>query len=177
MMREMSQAIQERTDRIELRKSFLSLLLRVLVITLVAYIALGHVFMVNQAKGMDMFPAVKDGDLFIAFRLHRHFEKNDVLVYENDGVKRIGRVIARENDVVSIDEDGTVRVNGTLQSGEIMYPTFPTDSIEYPYQVPKDELFVLGDFRTQSLDSRDLGAISKDKVKGKLITILRRQGI
>ena len=108
---------------------------------------------------------------------HNHYEKNEVLVYVNEDAKRIGRVIARENDIVEIDEEGTLSVNGTLQAGEIMYLTFPTENIEYPYQVPKDHIFVLGDFRTQSLDSRDLGAIHKDKIIGKIITLLRRQGI
>lgn len=177
MLHEVNEIIKKRHDKSSLVQSYQALLVRIIIIALTIYIALGHVFLVNQVKGMNMFPAVKDGDLYIAFRLQSHYEKNDILVYEDDGVKRIGRVIARENEIVEIDEEGILRVNGTIQSGEIMYPTYPENNIEYPYKVPDKHIFVLGDFRTQSLDSRNLGAIPRDKIIGKMITIIRRQGI
>lgn len=169
--------IQMKTQLSALKKGYIDLLIRTLVLLLIFYIVLGHVFLVNQVKGMDMFPAVKDGDLYIAFRLHSNYQKNDVVVYENDGVKRIGRIVANQNDVVTIEDEGILRVNGTPQSGEIMYPTYPSISLEYPYKVQENHVFILGDFRTQSLDSRDLGSIPRNNIKGKIITILRRQGI
>ena len=89
----------------------------------------------------------------------------------------MGRVIAREGDVVNIDENGTLHVNGTVQGGEIMYPTYAKEGIEYPYKVPEDSIFILGDYRTQTEDSRDFEAIPIDDVEGKVITILRRRGL
>lgn len=168
---------QENLEITSLKNAYKDLLIRTIVLLVVFYVTFGHVFIVNQVKGMDMFPAVKDGDLYIGFRLHSKYQKNDVIVYENNGVKRIGRIVASQNDVVTIEENGILRVNGTPQSGEIIYPTYQTDNLEYPYKVPEGHFFILGDFRTQSLDSRDLGAILKNNVKAKIITILRRQGI
>ena len=101
---------------------------------------------------MEMFPAIKDGDLIIGFRLQRQYVKNDVLVYQVEGKQKIGRLVARATDVVTIDEDGTLRVNGTVQSGEIMYPTYPKEGVSYPYQVPENHIFVMGDYRTQAED-------------------------
>jgi signal peptidase I len=49
--------------------------------------------------------------------------------------------------------------------------------IEYPYTVPEDSYFVLCDFRTSSDDSRSYGAVPKEDLDGKIITILRRRGI
>ena len=68
-------------------------------------------------------------------------------------------------------------MNGTPQSGEILYPTYPKEGMEYPYRVPEGTVFVLGDYRTQTEDSRDFGPVSLDDVEGKVITILRRRGI
>ena len=50
-------------------------------------------------------------------------------------------------------------------------------SLSYPYQVPENSVFVLGDYRTRSTDSRLYEAISLDQVEGKVITILRRRGL
>lgn len=124
-----------------------------------------------------MFPAVKDGDLVIVFRLQQNYRKNDLITYKVSGERKVGRYIAQEGDIVTIESTGTLRVNGTVQSGEIMYPTYPKEGIDYPYQVPEGHVFILGDYRTQTIDSRDFGPISRDKIEGKLITLLRRRGL
>lgn len=107
-----------------------------------------QVFVIARGTGNGMFPAIKDGDLIIGFRLQQEYEKNDIVTYKVDGVRNVGRILGRENDVITIDESGTVLVNGTAQSGEILYPTYPKEGMEYPYRVPEDSVFVLGDYRT-----------------------------
>lgn len=136
-----------------------------------------QVFLFTQVKGNSMFPALKDGDLVIGFRLQQVYQKGDVVVYELDGQLRTGRVAARPGDFVTIQEDGSLLVNGTVQSGEILYPTYPKDTLTYPYRVPEDTLFILGDYRTQSEDSRDFGPVPLENVKAKVITILRRRSL
>ena len=79
--------------------------------------------------------------------------------------------------MVTLDDSGTVLVNGTAQSGEIVYPTYADKNTEYPYRVPEGYVFVLGDYRTEAIDSRELGPIPLQSVKGTVITILRRRGI
>lgn len=155
-----------------------SLLLRILFLALTAWILLTQVFLITQVRGNEMFPAVKDGDLLIGFRLQDTYVKSDVVVYTASGKTRIGRIAARESDIVTIDDSGTLLVNGTAQSGEILYPTYPEDSIlDYPYTVPEGHVFILCDYRTQSEDSRHLGPVPLKNVKAKVITILRRRGL
>lgn len=124
-----------------------------------------------------MFPAVKDGDLMIGYRLEREYSKGDVVIYEVDGERRVGRVAALESDVITFSESGTIMVNGTAQTQEVVYPTYEKDGLEYPYTVPEGCMFILGDYRTQSEDSRDFGAIPVKNVKSKVITVLRRRMI
>ena len=141
------------------------------------YVFFTQVFLITQTRGLGMFPALKDGDLAIVFRLQQNYARDDVVAYQSSGQRYFGRIVARADDVVTIDESGTLLVNGTPQSGEILYPTYPKDGIEYPYRVPENYVFVLGDYRTQTQDSRDFGPILLDDVEGKVITILRRRGI
>ena len=122
-----------------------------------------------------MFPALKDGDLVIAFRMQRDYAKGDVIVCTVDGQPYVGRIAARELDVVSLGETGTLIVNGTVQGGEIIYPTYGREPLEYPFRVPEGCVFLLGDHRTAARDSRDFGPVSEDQVQGKVITILRRR--
>lgn len=124
-----------------------------------------------------MFPAVKDGDLILAYRIAEDYIKNDVVVYEQNGTRSFGRIVAQANDTVSLDENGFLLVNGTTEYGEILYPTYAKDVLTYPYHVPHEMVFVLGDHRTNAEDSRDFGALLLDDIDGKVLAILRRRGI
>ena len=159
------------------RQGWISLLGRVVVLVLVFWVLFSQVFLITQISGNTMFPAIKDGDLIIGFRLQREYAKNDVILYTMDGTIRIGRIVARQTDVVTLDDGGSLLVNGTTQSGEILYPTYAKEGLTYPYTVPEEHVFVLGDYRTQTEDSRDFGPIPMENVKGKVITILRRRGL
>jgi signal peptidase I len=169
--------IKKRRNRAALWEESINLLLRIIMIVVIGYLIFTQVFLLARVKGNEMFPALKDGDLIVGFRLQKSYEKNDIVSYKVDGVRKLGRYMAREKDVITMDESGTLRINGTIQSGEILYPTYAKDGIDYPYQVPEDHVFILGDFRTQTLDSRDYGAIPMDDIEGKVITLLRRRGL
>lgn len=147
------------------------------VLAAAAWVLFTQVFLLTQASGNSMFPAVKDGDLLIGYRLQGTYAKNDVVLYEQDGKLRVGRVLGRENDLIALDDSGTLIVNGSAQSGEILYPTYAKDTLEYPYTVPADSVFILGDYRTQSEDSRDFGPVALTDVKAKVITLLRRRSL
>ena len=186
-MESIADVIAVRRMRLATRSGYWSLLVRVLIVAAVGYLFATRLFLITQVSGMDMFSALKDGDLAIVFRLQQEYAKDDVVAYETTEGLRFGRIIARESDVVMMDDTGTLTVNGTVQSGEILYPTYALEGIEYPYRVPEGLefpqivpegcVFVLGDYRTRATDSRTLGAISMDEVSGKVITILRRRGL
>ena len=159
------------------RRDFCSLLLRICVITVAAFVIFTQVFLITQCDGQGMFPAIEDGDLVLAYRLHEDYAKGDVVVYELNGKYHLGRILARSNDVVMMDDTGNLVISGTTQGGEILYPTYAREGIEYPYRVPEGHLFLLGDYRTQATDSRDFGPVPLDNIKGKVITIVRRRGV
>lgn len=174
---EIAKVIRKRRERVETARGYRNLFFRLVLVLIAGYLILTQVFLFTQARGTDMFPMVKDGDLLIVFRLQREYSTKDLVVYTQDGRERVGRIVARENDVVNIDEDGSLVVNGTTQTGEILYPTYPKEGITYPYRVNAGCIFVLGDYRTEAEDSRDFGPIPMENVKGKVITILRRRGL
>ena len=159
------------------RRDYIQLLGRLCAIALCGWLVFSQVFLITQCEGQAMFPAIEDGDLIIGYRLHREYAKGEVVVYTMNGKTYLGRIVAKEGDFVMMDaEDGKLQINGTTQSGEIMYPTYPKDGIAYPYRV-SEGFFVLGDYRTQSEDSRDFGPVPPDNIQGKVITIVRRRGV
>ena len=161
---ELSRIIRRRRRKLENRTGYMRLLIRIAAVAAVGYL------LFTQA-----FPAVKDGDLLIGFRLQKEFLQNDVIVYEAEGEIHVGRIIGQENDVITMDENGTLMVNGTVQSGEILFPTHANEDGENPCRVPEGHVYVLGDYRTQAKDSRIFGTIPMEDVKAKVITILRRR--
>lgn len=172
-----NEIIFRRKSDVYVNMGYRSLFLRIILLILLCWLIFAKVFLITQANGNEMFPAIKDGDLVLAFRLQEDYSKNDVIVYELDGSLRIGRIVARANDVVTLDESGTLLVNGITQSGEIIYPTYGKENLIYPFVVPEEHFFILGDYRTQATDSRDFGPVSSAQVRAKVITLIRRRGI
>ncbi|MCF0147614.1 MAG: signal peptidase I [Clostridium sp.] len=173
------EAIRNRKNNLYIKLGYRSLIIRIVLLIIILYIVFSQFFLIKQVTGNGMFPAVKDGDLIIGFRMQNKYLKNDVIEYKYNDSTYIGRILALENDVVNINDNGKVTVNGTVQDGEIMYPTYIKEEtdLEYPFRVPENCVFVLGDYRTQTEDSRDFGSISVKDIKGKIITILRRRGL
>ena len=169
--------IRKRRSDLLVARGYAELLFRVILIALIAVILFTQVFMFTRVKGNSMFPAVKDGDLLIGYRLQKELLVDDVVVCRIDGKHVPGRIVARYGDVVGLDESGQLYINGTPQSGEIMYPSYAKEGIEYPYKVPEGHFFIMGDYRTQAEDSRDFGPVPEEDVEAKVISILRRRGI
>lgn len=169
--------IARRRARLWNRQAWGSLLARVLLFGTAVWVLLSQVFLVSQVRGNEMFPALKDGDLLIAFRFQQRYAQNDVVVYTAGGETRVGRIAAAGGDVVDLGDTGTLLVNGTNQAGEILYPTYAKVGLSYPYAVPTGTVFLLADYRTQGEDSRDFGAVPVENLSGKVITILRRRGV
>lgn len=170
--------IEKRYRRLQDRHNFRNLIRRVVMLIIIGYLLVTRVFIVAQIEGQGMFPALKDGDLAIGFRIQiQPLQKNDIVIYTFNGSKYFGRIAACGGDLVDISDNNYLVVNDLVQNGEIMYPTYAGDMIEFPYRVPNDSYFVLGDYRTQTQDSRDFDAIPVDAIEAKVITILRRRGL
>lgn len=101
-----------------------SLAVRLAVFAAVLWVLLTQVYLVTQASGSEMFPAVKDGDLVLGIRLEKDYAKNDVVVYERSGRLRVGRVLARRADG-GAGPDGTNVRPAKRKGGELIMRRLP----------------------------------------------------
>lgn len=174
---EISRSIRKRKDKLVLKEGYLRLVIRIVIVLILAYLILNYLLLIKAAEGMDMFPAIKDGDLVFASRINSEYRKQDIVYYEEEGNLYLGRILAVGGENVAISEEGTFQVNGVLQVGEIVFPTMPGEILDYPIHVEEGSYFILGDYRTQAKDSRVFGLIKEEKIVGKVFTLLRRRGI
>ena len=124
-----------------------------------------------QVTGTSMEPTFENGDVVLAKRGASYTRGEVVAFYYNNKVL-LKRVIGLPGDQVFIDNDGNVSVNGdALDEPYLTEKSLGESEIDYPYQVPDGRLFVLGDHRATSVDSRSksVGCISTDMVVGTLV--------
>lgn len=155
----------------------ISLLIKLGVILAVVWLALTFVISINIHYGNNMHPAINDGDFVVSFRMQRPYI-NSAVIYNHDGKKSVGRVIAMGGNDVYVTDEGIITVNGVIPSEEVFYPTFPAENsdISYPYHVDEGKVFILNDFRSDMNDSRSFGAVDLKDVEGPLLLTLRRRG-
>ncbi len=181
--RSAADVIDRRLESARIRAGYRALGLRILAAALILYVVFTYGFLITQNHGQGMFPAMRDGDLCVVFRTQAQaamglsYAAGDVVAYRAEGKRHFGRVAAVAGDVIRMDTGGSFSVNGAGQRGDIFFPTTARGELAYPLTVPQGCLFVLGDRRTDTLDSRDFGPIPLSSVEGKVITILRRRGI
>lgn len=127
--------------------------------------------------GSSMYPTLKHNERLIVNKAVYYFKKpeqGDIIVFNYQSRPRrdfIKRVVALEGDRVEI-KDGSLFVNGELIEEPYLYNNY--GMADYgPYVVPEDHIFVLGDNRNNSMDSRDdqVGAISLEQVRGKAFLV------
>ena len=126
---------------------------------------------VLQITGASMDPTLVDGQFVVALK-NDEFEAGDITAFYYNNKILIKRVIASQGDWVDIDMDGNVSVNGIqLEEPYLQEKSLGECNIDLPYQVPDGRIFVMGDDRAISLDSRTtaVGCISKEQVLGQVV--------
>lgn len=175
-LKDVAAVIKAKRLSLATKEGYISYLKGLVLMIIVAYLAFTQVFLIIPASGTDMYPAILDGDILIGYRLDREYVKNDVLICKLDGKTVVGRVVAKGGDNVNITQEGVLYVNGTEQTGEIAFPTTPGNQT-YPYTVPQGCVYLLGDFRTKTTDSRDFGPVQTSDVQAKVASIFRHRGM
>ena len=126
---------------------------------------------VLQTHGESMTPTLQDGNIIVSIK-DSNYECGDIIAFYYNNKVLVKRVIALPGDWVDIDEDGTVYVNGMrLDEPYITEKSLGDCNIELPYQVPAAKIFVLGDHRSNSADSRNtaVGCVAEEQIVGRIV--------
>lgn len=148
-------------------------------ILLVIVIALLISFLIKPiiVKGSSMYPTLENDDYLIiskqAYKIGEP-ERGDIVVFPHeegygDDPLYIKRVIALPGDHLEI-EDGKVYINGNLQQEDYINGDFTEGDIDYV--IPEDEIYVMGDNRGNSSDSRAFGTVDIEDVTGEVLVRL-----
>ena len=145
----------------------------VYVLTIVAAVAVliaTLILPVLQIEGTSMEPTLHNGDIVLLMKTTR-FEQEDLCGFTWNNKLLIKRVIGVPGDWIEIDTDGTIYLNGEkLDEPYVQQKAFGECDLEFPFQVPAEQYFVVGDMRESSIDSRNtlIGCIPKDQIVGKV---------
>ena len=142
-----------------------------IVVAAVAAIIATLVFPVLEIAGTSMEPNLNDGDIVVLAKTDK-LETGDLCAFYYSNKILIKRVIATPGDYLWIESDGTVFVNGVaLDEPYVQEKSLGECDIEFPYQVPENAFFMMGDQRETSIDSRSsvIGCISAEHTIGKIL--------
>ena len=159
-------------------REILDWLICIVVAVAIALVIRNYVFTLVNVSGHSMDPTLNDKDVLYVNRFMYEPEVGDIIVFKpknSPDTPYVKRVIALEGQVVEFDYDsGSVIVDGEIIEED--YILEPIDSLHfgnmtYPYTVPQDHIYALGDNRNNSSDSRltSVGAVSEESIIGKAI--------
>ena len=126
---------------------------------------------VLRVYGSSMAPTLHNGEILVSVKT-KDFSSGDIIAFYHGNKLLIKRYIAGPSDYVNVDEDGNVSVNGTLlDEPYLAEKAYGEADIEFPYQVPDQRYYVMGDNRSVSIDSRSsiVGCIAEDQIVGKVV--------
>ena len=126
---------------------------------------------VLRVTGTSMTPTLQNDELVVC-RKRGTFQSGDIIAFYFNNKILLKRVIGVAGDIIDIDDSGTVYVNGeALEEPYLNEKALGECDIELPYQVPDERVFVMGDHRSTSVDSRSIavGCVAEEAVVGKVI--------
>lgn len=126
---------------------------------------------VLEIAGTSMEPSLNDGDIVLLVKTDK-LETGDLCAFYYSNKILIKRIIAVPGDYIWIESDGTVFLNGNeLDEPYVSEKSLGECDVEFPYQVPENAYFMMGDHRETSIDSRStvIGCIAQDQIIGKIL--------
>ena len=167
LQKELKRELYKRRFRRLLRSTVNALIVVAAVAALIATLVLP----VLQIAGTSMEPSLQDGDIVVLAKTDR-LDTGDLCAFYYSNKILIKRVIGTPGDYLWIEPEGTVFLNGTeLDEPYIAEKALGECDVEFPYQVPENAFFMMGDQRETSIDSRSsvIGCIAEDQIIGKIL--------
>lgn len=130
-----------------------------------------YIMPVLRIFGSSMEPTLNNGEIVLAVKTSK-YEVGDLIGFYYNNKILVKRVIATEGDWVNIDEYGNVFIDDELiDEPYVREKAYGECDIEIPYQVPEGRIFVMGDHRATSIDSRSnqIGCPSQEQLVGKIV--------
>lgn len=170
-----TEAIREAYEKVsyadKLKKSIISTTNILIVVAAVAILVAMLFLPVLRIYGNSMNATLNSGELVVSVK-GSSFKTGDIIAFYYNNNILVKRVIANPGDWVDIDLDGNVFVNQQqIDEPYLEEKSFGEPDIDFPYQVPDDRVFVLGDNRDVSIDSRykSVGCVSSEQIVGKIV--------
>lgn len=155
-------------------RTFRNTVSSLIVIAAVAVLISTMIMPVLRVTGTSMNPTLNNDEVLVCSKLSE-IKKGDIVAFYYNNKVLLKRVIGTSGDIIDITEEGTVSVNGeVLDEPYISETAFGECDIELPYQVPENRIFVMGDHRAVSIDSRSssVGCIADENIIGKVIMVV-----
>lgn len=167
--------LEEELNRIKYKKRygsvFRSTIYTLMIVAAAAILISMLIFPILNIHGSSMTPTLNDGEIVICLK-NAHYKEGDMIAFYYNNKILVKRVIAQSGEWVDIDKDGLVYANGEkLEEPYVQDLALGECDITLPYQVPEGRVFVMGDHRSVSVDSRStsVGCVSDEQIVGKLI--------
>ena len=167
LKKELKREVYKRRFRRLLRSTLHALIVVAAIAALVATLILP----VLQIAGTSMAPTLNDGEIVLLVKTDR-LETGDLCAFYYSNKILIKRVIGTPGDLLWIQPDGTVFLNGApLEEPYLTKKALGECDVEFPYQVPENAFFTMGDQRETSIDSRSsvIGCVAADNLIGKIL--------
>lgn len=170
-----TEELEQELQRVRYRKSYISVMrstvLTLATVSLISILIAVLLLPVLRIYGSSMSPTLSEGSIVVSLK-GSHFKTGDVIAFYYNNKILVKRVIASAGDTVNIDKDGNVYVNEVLMDEPYaMDKGLGECNIDLPYRVPDSRLFVMGDNRSISFDSRNIaiGCVSEEQIVGKIM--------
>ena len=167
--------LQKEVDRVHYRRDFSRVLINTIyslvVVAAIAVLVAVLLLPILRIYGHSMNDTLDEGDIVVSLK-GSDFKTGDIIAFYYNNKILIKRVIGKAGDWVDIDQDGNVYVNGNLIDEPYLDDkAFGECNIELPYQVPESKVFVMGDNRSVSVDSRNtaVGCVAEEQIVGKVV--------
>lgn len=168
---EIERELSRERYKLKYKKTLKSTMYALVIVVAIASLLSTLLFPVLEIYGKSMSPTLVEGDIVLCIK-KSNFNRGDIVAFYYNNRILVKRVIGVSSDWLNIDEEGNVYINDILlEESYIEEKSYGQSDIEYPYQVPEDSYFVLGDSRELSIDSRnsEIGTIKKEDIIGEII--------